>query len=131
LLIRGSAGSSGDASAVQKQNTSFSEETKRSFWICQELARSVTAMKLVYYSNVSFRGINACLSIVLADPVRPSGRDMFPGESLEEGPAMVLATRVLLRKTFDEVQKLAPTEDTATGRNDEDDLEHLMNFANS
>ncbi|RYO14812.1 hypothetical protein AA0111_g11877 [Alternaria arborescens] len=106
---------SGDASAVQKQNTSFSEETKRSFWICQDLAR----------------GINTCLSIVSADPVRTSGCDMFPGESPEEGPAMVLATRALLRKTFDEVQKLAPTENTATGRIDEDDLEHLMSFANS
>jgi hypothetical protein len=131
VLIRGSAGFSGDASTVQKQNTPLSEETKRSFWICQDLARSVTTMKSVYYSNISFSGINACLSIVSADPVRTSGCDMFPGESPEEGPAMVLATRALLRITFDEVQKLAPTENTATGRIDEDDLEHLMNFANS
>jgi hypothetical protein len=56
---------------------------------------------------------------------------MFPGESSDVGPAMFLVTRVLLRKTFDEVQKLAPTENTATGRVDEDDLEHLMSFANS
>ena len=88
-------------------------------------------MKSVYCSNISFSGINACLSIVSADPVRTLGRDIFPGESPEEGPAMVLATRVLLRQTLDEVQKLAPTENTATGRVDEDDLEHLMNFANS
>ncbi|CAN9172120.1 unnamed protein product, partial [Alternaria alternata] len=113
--LRNHAGFSRDASAVQKQNTSLSEETKRSFWICQDLAR----------------GINVCLSIVSADPVRTSGCDMFPGEGPEEGPAMFLATRVLLRKTFDEVQKLAPTENTATGRVDDDDLEHLMNFANS
>lgn len=56
---------------------------------------------------------------------------MFPGESSEEGPAMFLVTRVLLRKTFDEVQKLAPTENTATRRVNKDDLEHLMSFANS
>jgi hypothetical protein len=88
-------------------------------------------MKSVYCSNVSFSGINACLSIVSADPVRTLGRDIFPGESPEEGPAMVLATRVLLRKTFDEVKKLAPTKDTAMGRIDEDDLVHLMSFANT
>jgi hypothetical protein len=88
-------------------------------------------MKSVYCSNIPFSGINACLSIVSADPVWTSGRDMFPGESSDVGPAMFLVTRVLLRKTFDEVQKLAPTENTATGRVDEDDLEHLMSFANS
>jgi len=131
VLIEGSAGFSRDASDIQKQNISFSEETKRSFWICQDLARSVTTMKSVYCSNVSFSGINACLSIVSADPVRTLGRDIFPGESPEEGPAMVLATRVLLRKTFDEVKKLAPTKDTAMGRIDEDDLVHLMSFANT
>jgi hypothetical protein len=54
---------------------------------------------------------------------------MLPEESLEEGPEMVYATRVLLRKILDEVQKLAPTDLATTGKSDEEVLEYLSNAA--
>jgi hypothetical protein len=56
---------------------------------------------------------------------------MLPAESLEEGPEMVYATRMLLRKILDEVQKHTPMDFATTKRIDDEDLEHFMNAANS
>ncbi|KAG9186456.1 hypothetical protein G6011_09564 [Alternaria panax] len=97
----------------QNQKTPICEETKRTAWICRDLARS----------------INACLHIISADFVSISGSDMPPAESLEEGPEMVYATRVLLRKILNGVQKLTPTDLATAGKSDEELLEYLTNTA--
>lgn len=103
---------------------------KRSFWICYDLARSVTTLKFGHPSITSPSSVNACLRIVSADLVSISGSDMLPVESLEEGPEMVYATRVLLRKILDGVQKLTPTDLATVGKPDEELLEYLTNTAN-
>ncbi|KAI0616722.1 hypothetical protein TUN199_11287 [Pyrenophora tritici-repentis] len=101
--------------AVRSQNTPISEETKRGFWICRELAR----------------GIDAVLNIASPGLIPISGSNILPAESPEEGPGMFCANRALLQTLLEEVQKLTPTSFAETRTMDEADLTYLTNVANS
>jgi hypothetical protein len=97
--------------------------------MCRSLARSVTALKFSYLSDTSPSGIRDCLGFVSSDLYPISGSDMLPVKSLEKGPGGVYATRVLLRKILDGVQKLTPTDLATAGKSDEELLEYLTNTA--
>ncbi|RMZ71824.1 c6 zinc finger domain-containing [Pyrenophora seminiperda CCB06] len=103
------------------QNMPISEEAKRGFWICQELAQSA--------SSSSSGGTNASLNFVSAGFVPISRSNMLPTESPGECPVMVYETRVLLRTLLDSIRKLTPTQLFQTTRITQEDLQYLTNAA--